>query len=407
MNINSHFLDLQKSYLFTEIASRTAEYEALHPDKRVIKMGIGDVSRPLASAVIEALHKATEEMADGRTFRGYGLEQGYGFLRRAIIANDYAPLGISFGEDEVFISDGAGTDIGNICDILGTKNKVAVLDPVYPAYVDTTVMAGRAGQFANGLWSDILYLPTTAENNFCPEIPSAHVDIIYLCYPNNPTGTALTRVQMQRWVDYALEHEALIVFDSAYEAYITSDEIPHSIYELRGAKECAIEIRSYSKTAGFTGLRCSYTIVPKELQGRDDKGNKTPLNPLWMRRQCTKYNGTSYLSQRAAEATYSAEGKQQIRANIDYYMENARNIRLTLQQMGFAVYGGEHAPYIWVKTPDNQSSWECFDMMLNQYQIVCTPGVGFGPSGEGYIRFSAFGSHENTEEALSRLYDKG
>ncbi len=403
MNINSHFLDLQKSYLFTEIARRTAEYEDLHPDKRVIKMGIGDVSRPLAPAVIAALHKATEEMADGRTFRGYGLEQGYAFLRRAIIANDYAPLGISFDEDEVFISDGAGTDIGNICDILGARNKVAVLDPVYPAYVDTTVMAGRAGQFENGLWSDILYLPTTAENNFCPEIPTAHVDIIYLCYPNNPTGTALTRAQMQRWVDYALEHEALIVFDSAYEAYITSNDIPHSIYELAGAKECAIEIRSYSKTAGFTGLRCSYTIVPKELQGRDDKGNKTSLNPLWMRRQCTKYNGTSYLSQRAAEATYSPEGKQQIRANIAYYMENARNIRLTLQQMGFSVYGGEHAPYIWVKTRDNQSSWDCFDMMLDQYQIVCTPGVGFGPSGEGYIRFSAFGSHENTIEALSRL----
>ncbi len=403
MNINSHFLDLQKSYLFTEIARRTAEYEALHPDKRVIKMGIGDVSRPLAPAVIAALHKATEEMADGRTFRGYGLEQGYGFLRRAIIANDYAPLGISFDEDEVFISDGAGTDIGNICDILGARNKVAVLDPVYPAYVDTTVMAGRAGRFVNGVWSDILYLPTTAENNFCPEIPTAHVDIIYLCYPNNPTGTALTRAQMQRWVDYALEHEALIVFDSAYEAYITSNDIPHSIYELAGAKECAIEIRSYSKTAGFTGLRCSYTIVPKELQGRDDKGNKTSLNPLWMRRQCTKYNGTSYLSQRAAEATYSPEGKQQIRANIDYYMENARNIRLTLQQMGFSVYGGEHAPYIWVKMRDNQSSWDCFDMMLDQYQIVCTPGVGFGPSGEGYIRFSAFGSHENTIEALSRL----
>ncbi len=403
MNINSHFLDLQKSYLFTEIASRTAQYEALHPDKRVIKMGIGDVSRPLAPAVIEALHKATEEMADGRTFRGYGLEQGYGFLRRAIIANDYAPLGITFDEDEVFISDGAGTDIGNICDILGARNKVAVLDPVYPAYVDTTVMAGRAGRFAHGLWSDILYLPTTAENDFCPEIPTAHVNIIYLCYPNNPTGTALTRAQMQRWVDYALEHEALIVFDSAYEAYITSNDIPHSIYELAGAKECAIEIRSYSKTAGFTGLRCSYTIVPKELMGRDDKGNKTQLNPLWMRRQCTKYNGTSYLSQRAAEATYSAEGKQQIRANIDYYMENARSIRLTLQQMGFAVYGGEHAPYIWVKTRDNQSSWECFDMMLNQYQIVCTPGVGFGPSGEGYIRFSAFGSHEDTQEALGRL----
>ncbi len=403
MNINSHFLDLQKSYLFTEIASRTAQYEALHPDKQVIKMGIGDVSRPLAPAVIEALHRATEEMADGSTFRGYGLEQGYGFLRRAIIENDYAPLGISFTEDEVFISDGAGTDIGNICDILGARNKVAVLDPVYPAYVDTTVMAGRAGRFENGLWSDILYLPTTAENNFCPEIPTAHVDIIYLCYPNNPTGTALTRAQMQRWVDYALANEALIVFDSAYEAYITSNDIPHSIYELQGAKECAIEIRSYSKTAGFTGLRCSYTIVPKELMGRDDKGNKTSLNPLWMRRQCTKYNGTSYLSQRAAEATYSPEGKQQIRANIAYYMENARNIRLTLQQMGFDVYGGEHAPYIWVKTRDNQSSWDCFDMMLSQYQIVCTPGVGFGPSGEGYIRFSAFGSHENTMEALSRL----
>ncbi len=403
MNINSNFLRLQKSYLFTEIANRTRQYETLHPDQRVIKMGIGDVSRPLAPAVIEALHKATEEMADIHTFKGYGLEQGYGFLRRAIIENDYAPLGISFAEDEVFISDGAGTDIGNICDILGSPNKVAVLDPVYPAYVDTTVMAGRAGTFQNGLWSDILYLPTTAENNFCPEIPTAHVDIIYLCYPNNPTGTALTRAQMQRWVDYALANEALIVFDSAYEAYITSNEIPHSIYELRGAKECAIEIRSYSKTAGFTGLRCSYTIVPKELMGRDDKGNKTPLNPLWMRRQCTKYNGTSYLSQRAAEATYSAEGKQQIRANIAYYMENARNIRLTLQQMGFDVYGGEHAPYIWVKTPNNQSSWDCFDMMLNQYQIVCTPGVGFGPSGEGYIRFSAFGSHENTTEALSRL----
>ncbi len=403
MNINDNFTRLQKTYLFTMVADRTKAFEVAHPDKRVIKMGIGDVSRPLAPAVIEALQKATLEMSDIRTFKGYGLEQGYDFLRRAIIANDYEPLGIHLENHEVFISDGAGTDIGNLCDLFDVNNKVAVLDPVYPAYIDSTVMAGRAGEFVKGLWNNIVYLPCTAENNFNPELPNQHVDIIYLCYPNNPTGTALNREQMQRWVDYALENEAIIVFDSAYEAYITSNDIPHSIYEMQGAKECAIEIRSYSKTAGFTGLRCSYTVVPKELMGRDARGNKVALNPMWMRRQCTKYNGTSYLSQRAAEATYSLEGKQQIRANIDYYMENARNIRLALQQMGFDVYGGEHAPYIWVKTLGNQTSWDCFDMMLNQYQIVCTPGVGFGPSGEGYIRFSAFNSHENTQEALARL----
>ncbi len=403
MNINSNFLKLQKSYLFTEIAARTKAYEAAHPHHQVIKMGIGDVSRPIVPAIIEALHKTTDEMGDIRTFRGYGAEEGCHFLRQAIADHDYAPLGITFGADEVFISDGAATDIGNLCDIFGSPNKVAILDPVYPEYVEVTVMAGRSGVFANGMWSDIVYLPTTAENNFCPDVPQEHVDIIYLCYPNNPTGTALTRAQLQRFVDYALEHEAVIIFDSAYEAYITSDEIPHSIYELRGAKECAIEIRSYSKTAGFTALRCSYTVVPKELMGRDNEGKKVSLNSLWLRRQCTKYNGTSYLIQRAAEASYSPTGKAQIRTNIDYYMENARNIRLTLQQMGFAVYGGEHAPYIWVKTPDNLSSWDMFDMLLNKYQIVSTPGVGFGPSGEGYIRFSAFNSQENTQLALSRL----
>ncbi len=403
MRINSNILQLQQGYLFTEIARRTNVYEAAHPDHRVIKMGIGDVSRPIVPAILDALHRTTDEMGDIRTFRGYGAEEGCHFLRQAIVDNDYAPIGVQFGADEVFISDGAATDIGNLWDIFGPGNKVAVLDPVYPEYIEATVMGGRAGHFAKGLWSDIVYLPTTAENNFCPVPPQEHVDIIYLCYPNNPTGTALTRVQLQRFVDYALEHEALIVFDSAYEAYITSDEIPHSIYELPGAKECAIEIRSFSKTAGFTALRCSYTVVPKELMGRDSEGKKASLNWLWLRRQCTKYNGTSYLIQRAAEASFSPEGKQQIRANIDYYMENARNIRQALLQMGFAVYGGEHAPYIWVQTPDGLSSWEMFDMLLDTYQIVTTPGVGFGPSGEGYIRFSAFGSHENTQEALSRL----
>ncbi len=403
MNINSNFTKLQKSYLFVEIVNRTKAYEALHPDQKVIKMGVGDVSRPIVPKVIEAINKATAEMGDIRTFRGYGLEQGSTFLRNAIRVHDYEPLGIVLTNDEIFISDGAGTDIGNICDLFAVNNRVAVLDPVYPAYVDSSVMAGRSGDFLDGRWSDIVYLPCTAENGFVPEIPQEHVDIIYFCYPNNPTGTALTREQLKKWVDYALENEAIIVFDGAYEAFITGPEIPHSIYEIPGAKECAIEIRSYSKTAGFTSLRCSYTIVPKELQGRDEKGNKVDLNSMWLRRQCTKYNGTSYLSQRAAEATYTPEGRAQIQANIDYYMENARNIRVKLQDLGFAVYGGEHAPYIWVKTPDNLSSWEFFDVLLNQYQIVCTPGVGFGPSGEGYIRFSAFNSHENTQEALARL----
>ncbi len=403
MQINSNILKLQQGYLFTEIARRTKVYEEAHPAHRVIKMGIGDVSRPIVPAILDVLHKTTDEMGDIHTFRGYGAEEGCHFLRQAIADNDYAPIGVQLGSDEVFISDGAATDIGNLWDIFGPGNKVAVLDPVYPEYIEATVMGGRAGSFANGLWSDIVYLPTTAENNFCPVPPDEHVDIIYLCYPNNPTGTALTRPQLQRFVDYALEHEALIVFDSAYEAYITSDEIPHSIYELQGAKACAIEIRSFSKTAGFTALRCSYTVVPKELMGRDSDGNKASLNWLWLRRQCTKYNGTSYLIQRAAEAAFSPEGKKQIRANIDYYMENARNIRERLIQMGFSVYGGEHAPYIWVKTLDGLSSWEMFDMLLDKYQIVTTPGVGFGPSGEGYIRFSAFGSHENTLEALSRL----
>ncbi len=403
MIINSNILKLQKSYLFTEIAARTQAYEKAHPEHQVIKLGIGDVSRPIVPAIINTIHKYTDEMGDIRTFRGYGAEEGSHFLRQAIADNDYAPLGIEFTSHEVFISDGAATDIGNLCDIFGAPNKVAVLDPVYPEYIEVSVMAGRSGNFANGKWSDIVYLPTTAENNFCPEPPQEHVDIIYLCYPNNPTGTALTRPQLQRFVDYALEHEAVIIFDSAYEAYITSDEIPHSIYELPGAKECAIEIRSYSKTAGFTALRCSYTIVPKELMGRDSEGNKVSMNALWLRRQCTKYNGTSYLIQRAAEASYTPEGKAQIRANIDYYMENARNIRRALQELGYEVYGGEHAPYIWVKTPEGMGSWDMFDMLLNKYQIVTTPGVGFGPSGEGYIRFSAFNSHENTQAALQRL----
>lgn len=399
MNINDNFLRLQRNYLFTEIANRTQRYIAEHPQNSLIKLGIGDVTRPLPEAVIQAMHKAVDEQANANTFHGYGLEEGYMFLREAIADNEYAPLGIHFSTDEIFISEGAGSDLGNVSDIFSSENKVAIQDPSYPAYIDTTVMAGRAGQCLDGRWSDIVYLPLQAENNFIPELPKEHVDIIYLCYPNNPTGTALNRNQLKMWVDYALQHNAVIIYDAAYKAFIQSNDIPSTIYEIQGAKQTAIEICSYSKTAGFTGIRCGYTVVPKEL--KDRSGNS--LSRLWDRRQCTKYNGTSYISQRAAQAIYSEQGKKQVKDNINYYMANARMIREQLREIGLEVYGGEHAPYIWVRTPQGMTSWQYFDFLLNECEVVATPGVGFGPSGEGYLRLTAFGTHEQTQEALKRI----
>lgn len=382
MQANTNFNKLRSNYLFTEIERRTAIFQAQHPDRHLIRMGVGDVSRPLPPAVIEAMHKAVDEMSHAETFHGYGPEEGYPFLRQAIIDNDYTPLGIDIDTDEVFISDGAGSDLGNLSELFDKDNRVAVLDPVYPAYVDTNVMAGRAGEYKEGRWSGIIYLPCVAENDFVPELPKDKADIIYLCFPNNPTGTVLTRSQLKEWVDYALRHKSIIIFDSAYEAYITDNDVPHSIYEIEGAKEVAIEVRSFSKKAGFTGVRCGYTIVPKA----------TGLQHAWYRRQCTKYNGTSYISQRAAEATYTHECKAQIEANLRYYRENARILSDIFRRSGYEVYGGINAPYIWLRTPKGFDSWSFFGYLLEKYGIVCTPGVGFGLSGEGYVRFTAFKS---------------
>ena len=342
-------------------------------------------------------------MANKSTFHGYGPEQGYDFLIDTIIKNDFEPRGIELSSSEVFISDGAKSDTGNIGDILGLDNKVAVTDPVYPVYVDSNVMGGRAGQLNGKQWSDITYMPCTAENNFIPSIPSNRIDVIYLCYPNNPTGTTLTKAELKKWVDYALSHDALILFDAAYEAYIREDDIPHSIFEIEGAKRCAIEFRSLSKTAGFTGVRCGYTVIPKEVTATTATGERVALNALWNRRQCTKFNGTSYITQRGAEAIYSKEGKQQVRETIDYYMENARIMREGLTAAGIQVFGGKNAPYLWVKTPEGFTSWQFFDHLLNEANIVSTPGVGFGPSGEGYLRLTAFGQREDCIEAIQRI----
>ncbi len=402
--VNENYLRLAKNYLFADIAKKVNAFKVSHPKEKVISLGIGDVTQPLCSAVIEAMHKAVNEMASKETFHGYGPEQGYSFLREAIIKNDYAPRGIRLEASEVFISDGAKSDTGNIGELVRWDNSVGVTDPIYPVYVDSNVMSGRAGRLIDGKWSNITYIPCTAENNFVPKIPDHRVDIIYLCYPNNPTGTVITRDQLTAWVDYAIKNDTLILYDAAYEAYIQNKDIPHSIYEIKGAKRVAIEFRSFSKTAGFTGVRCGYTIVPKELTALNIENNERfPLNPLWDRRQCTKFNGTSYISQRAAEAIYTKEGKKQIRATIDYYMGNAKIMRNTLTKLGLEVYGGENAPYLWVKTPDNVDSWKFFDKMLFGAQVVCTPGVGFGPSGEGYIRFTAFGNREDCQEAMERL----
>ena len=391
--INENFLELQESYLFSTIAKKVSEFTSKNPDKKVIKLGIGDVTRPIVPACLEAMHKAVDEVGTEQGFKGYGPEQGYQFLRKAIIENDYNTRNIEISEDEIFISDGAKCDCGNIVDIFAKENKVAITNPVYPVYLDTNVMSGR----------NVTYLPVTAENNFIPELPKEKVDMIYLCFPNNPTGTVLNKEELEKWVKYAKENKSIILYDAAYEAFIQEKDIPHSIYEIEGAKEVAIEFKSFSKTAGFTGLRCAYVIVPKALKGYTKQGEQVDLNRLWNRRTCTKFNGVSYIVQKAAEATYTEEGKRQIRENIKYYMENARIIKEGLEKAGFVCYGGVNSPYVWLKTPNGMKSWEFFDKLLNDIAVVGTPGVGFGDCGEGYFRLTAFGTKEATSEAVERI----
>ncbi len=405
IKINENFLDLQDSYLFSTIAKKVAKFQEENPDKKVIKLGIGDVTLPLANACVEAMKKATDDLSKKESFMGYGPEQGYDFLREKIVEVDFKSRGIGIEKDEIFVSDGAKCDTGNIVDIFAKNNKVAITDPVYPVYLDTNTMSGRSGKFneETGKYENIIYMPCTSENNFEPSFPSEVPDMIYLCLPNNPTGTVLTKEQLSKWVEYAKKNKSIILFDSAYEAFITEQNVPHSIYEIEGAKEVAIEFRSFSKTAGFTGVRCGYTVVPKALIGYTESGEEISLNKLWNRRQCTKFNGASYITQRGAEAIYTEEGRKQINENIAYYQENARIIREGLQEAGFTVYGGINAPYIWLKLPDGIKSWDFFDKLLNQVAVVGTPGVGFGPSGEGYFRLTAFGSRENTVEAMERI----
>lgn len=401
--VNENFLKVSESYLFVEVARRIRAYQETHPEAKIIKMGIGDVTRPIVPVVIQALHAAVDEMGTPDGFRGYGPEQGYAFLRETILRHDYTDRGIALEADEIFISDGAKSDTGNIGDILGIGNSVAVTDPVYPVYIDTNVMGGRAGELLDGRYSRITYMPCTRENGFVPALPEHPVDIIYLCFPNNPTGTTLTRKQLRVWVDYALQNDALILFDAAYEAFITETDVPHSIYEIEGAKQCAIEFRSLSKTAGFTGLRCGYTVVPKEVTARKADGTRVQLNRLWSRRQSTKFNGTAYIIQRAAEVVFSPEGQRQVMDNIAYYRENARMMRVAFDSIGIEAYGGVNSPYIWIKTPNNMDSWTFFDRLLDECHVVGTPGVGFGPSGEGYFRLTAFATHEATREAMERI----
>ena len=405
IKINENFMNLQDSYLFSTIAKKVAEYTEKNPDKKVIKLGIGDVTRPIVPAVIRAMKKAVEEQGTQEGFRGYGPEQGYDFLRKAIVENDYKSRGIEIEEDEIFVSDGAKCDCGNIVDIFAQDNKVAITDPVYPVYLDTNVMSGRSGKWDEdkNIYENIVYLPVTAQNDFKPELPKEKVDMIYLCFPNNPTGTVLDKKELKKWIEYAKENKAVILYDSAYEAFITEENIPHSIYEVEGAKEVAIEFRSFSKTAGFTGLRCEYVIVPKKLKEYKKKQEEINLNKLWNRRTCTKFNGVSYVVQRGAEAVYCKEGKEQIKENINYYLENAKIIKEGLEKSGYTVYGGKNSPYVWLKVPEGMTSWEFFDELLEKYNIVGTPGSGFGPHGEGYFRLTAFGTRENTIEAMERI----
>lgn len=402
--VNEHFLKLKAGYLFPEIGRRVREYSAANPAAKIIRMGIGDVTEPLPAAVISALHGAVDEMAERDTFRGYGPEQGYDFLREVIAKNDFAPRGCDVSADEIFISDGSKVDCANILDILGDGNVIAVTDPVYPVYVDTNVMAGNTGDAdANGEYAGLVYLRCEAANGFAPKVPTEHADVIYLCSPNNPTGAVLNREQLTAWVEYARKHEAVILFDAAYEAYITDASIPHSIYEIPGARECAIEFRSFSKTAGFTGTRAGFTVVPKSLKGKTKDGRKVEMYPLWMRRHTTKFNGISYIVQRGAEAVYSPEGKAQVRALIDGYLSNATAIREGLSKLGLKCFGGVNAPYVWIETPNKAKSWDYFDTLLGKAHVVCTPGSGFGRSGEGYVRLSAFNSRANVDEALVRI----
>lgn len=402
--LNENYLKLPNSYLFSTVAKKVAAHKEAHPEAKIIRLGIGDVTRPIPAACIDALHKAVDEMGTVEGFRGYGPEQGYDFLREAIVAGDFRSRDIEIAPDEIFVSDGAKSDCGNIGDIFGGNVKVAVTDPVYPVYVDTNVMAGRAGTLESaGTWSNLVYMPCVEENDFVPELPRGNTpDVIYLCYPNNPTGTTLTRDQLATWVDFALKNKSLILFDAAYEKFITEPDVPHSIYEIDGAKSCAIEFRSFSKTAGFTGLRCGYTVVPKELLV-EVGGEKIPLNRLWNRRQTTKFNGVPYIVQRAAEAVFTDAGQAEIKKNIALYLGNAKAIRDALLAQGFKVRGGVNSPYVWVKTPAGTTSWQFFDRLLNDLAIVGTPGSGFGPSGEGYFRLTGFGLPSATLEACERL----
>lgn len=398
--INRNYKKLQGSYLFSTIAKKVAAYQQQNPETEIIRMGIGDVTQPLAPAILEALHRAVDELGSAETFRGYAPDLGYEFLRNAISKQDYQDRGCDISPDEIFISDGAKSDCGNIQEIFGTDNRVAVCDPVYPVYVDTNVMAGRTGEFniQRGNYEGLIYMPCTEKEDFVPEFPKEIPDLIYLCFPNNPTGTAITKEQLQEWVDYANRIGAVILYDAAYEAYISNPDLPHSIYECQGAKECAIEFRSFSKNAGFTGVRLGFTVVPKELKRDGEK-----LWDLWARRHGTRFNGAPYLVQRAGEAVYTLEGKKQLAAQVAYYMENARLIREGLKKAGFTIYGGIDAPYIWLKTPDQMKSWEFFDYLLEKAGVVGTPGEGFGTCGEGYFRLTAFGERENTKRALERI----
>jgi LL-diaminopimelate aminotransferase len=402
--VNEHYLNLAKSYLFSEIANRVKAFQAAHPEARIIRLGIGDVTRPLPPTVIRALHEAVEEMATAEGFRGYGPETGYEFLTELIARHDYASRGVTIAPDEIFVSDGAKSDTGNIQEIFAADCLVALTDPMYPVYMDSNVMAGRAGAAdASGRHAGFTYLPCTADNDFQPTLPERRADLIYFCYPNNPTGAVMTRPTLQRWVDWARAHEAVILFDAAYEAYVRDPAIPHSIYEIPGAREVAIEFRSYSKTAGFTGTRCGFTVVPREVRGRTAAGREVPLHGLWFRRQSTKFNAAPYIVQRAAAATYTDEGRAEVQATIDFYMENARVIRDGLEAAGLTVYGGRNAPYLWLRTPAGLSSWDFFDKLLQEAHVVGTPGSGFGPSGEGYFRLTAFGRRAEAEEAVERI----
>ena len=400
--LNENYSKLPATYLFTEIGRRVAKFKSENSSADIIRLGIGDVTQPIPQVCIDAMHAAVDEMSRAETFHGYGPEQGYDFLIDAIIRSNYAGLGIE--RDEIFVSDGSKCDCGNIQEIFSTDSKIAITDPVYPVYLDSNVMAGRTGDLqSDGHFAGVTYLPCTAENNFAPELPKSRVDMIYLCCPNNPTGTTLSKSELQKWVNYGRENESIILFDSAYAAYITEAGVPKSIYEIDGALDCAIEFRSFSKSAGFTGIRCGYTVIPKTVCGRDRDGNLKPFNPLWNRRHTTKFNGTSYITQKGAAAIYTPEGQSQVKSLVGYYMENARIIREGLQKAGLEVYGGINAPYIWLKTPNQMKSWDFFNKLLTEVKIVGTPGAGFGACGEGYFRLTAFGDRQNTLRAMERI----